>query len=120
MLMDTQDKRQEWERIALEHPEFTRLQISRDLIDVQRSRAWVSVVSYKLTAQYQLDIISHIDLKIAFSKLGEKEQVILLLWINGYSHSKIASMLNYERSTITKRINKAILKMRNYLCRSEI
>lgn len=114
--MTTADRRQETERIKLEHPEYQHGQIYRDLRDVEKSRAWTSVVSCKHFKNHGLDIDTLLDLRNAISKLPETQRLIISLFLQGHRKKQIASMIGYSQHGITNLYNQAIKQLRKQLC----
>jgi DNA-directed RNA polymerase specialized sigma24 family protein len=125
--MSAEDKRQEWERIKLEHPDYRHYQISRRLIDVQRSRAWSD--SYAGKVQHisfdDMNICrspisdDYLDLMIAIGSLNKGQQQAVHLYLQGHSKSEIAKLLKVTQPAINHRMKKAISQMRKALCHPE-
>jgi DNA-directed RNA polymerase specialized sigma24 family protein len=125
--MPAEDKRQECELIKLEHPEYQHYQISRRLIDVQRSRAWSD--SYAGKVQHvSFDEINvcrspiyddYFDLIMAVNSLNKDQKQAVRLYLQGHSKSEIAKLLKVTQSAINHRMKKAISQMRKVLCRPE-
>ncbi len=128
MIVSSEDKRQEYELIKLEHPEYSRTAISRDLIDKKRSMAysdsWGGRLSHRKPKRplryYPCEIEYKLDLINAIKALPVNCKRVINLILSGYNQKEIAGLLVIERSTVSKRYKKAIIKMRSKLCHSEI
>ena len=116
MIMSAEDRRQETERIKLEHPEYLSGQIYRDLRDAEKSRAWVSVVYSKSFPTSGLDIDTLLDLRSAIAQLPETQRLVISLFLQGHRKKQIAEMIGYSQHGITNLYNKAIDRMRKILC----
>ena len=146
MIMSSEDKWQECERIKLEHPNYQHYQVSRDLIDVMRSRKWSNsygksfrYYSYEgilekmdneyypfaeyVINQYSYDptaqIESTIDLMTAINALPKQHKKVMLLFLNNFDRIEIAKKMRRSQSRITQIFNEAIKQMRKTLCHPE-
>jgi len=104
MIMSAEDRRQETERIKLEHPEYLSGQIYRDLRDAE---------SFPTSG---LDIDTLLDLRSAIAQLPETQRLVISLFLQGHRKKQIAEMIGYSQHGITNLYNKAIDRMRKILC----
>lgn len=121
MLMTTADRRQETERIKLEHPEYLAGQIYRDLRDVEQSPAWSNSwrghfqhIPFTDFVSIMPNIDTIIDLHIAISRLTTRQQVVIKMELNGYSRDKIANELKLSPRLITTIRKQAIKTLKEY------
>jgi hypothetical protein len=116
MIMSADDRRQQTKLIKLEHPEYLAGQIYRDLRDVEKSRAWTSVVSCKHFKNHGLDIDEWIDLQKALKSLTIKQREVVILLLSGYNLNEISIKLDKSYRNVLQLKDYAINKMREILC----
>ncbi len=141
MIMSSEDKHQECERIRLEHPDYHHGQIYRDLRDVEKSASWsdswankfphvsfnkmISIdidmpsinplVNYVFSYNPFKNIEDLMDLEnIINLHLNKQEKTIIRLILKGYKRKKIAKFLKVTENRIGQIYRQTIEKMREY------
>ena len=63
-----------------------------------------------------MDQDTRIDLQAAMATLTDKQRDALELWVQGYTQEQIGEMLGIRQQPAGRRVERAIERMREFLC----